>query len=166
MFIHQVVGGRLYLFDPGALDEITKRELNWAAGEAKRLPAPSFRWGRTQPSPPKPPIGVNLRGFRPGHPDPQDVSQVAQSARQEQVLRIQNAKSLFEQRPQRFLGANGTIWVVDGQQFFVREPDRELNAAIQARLAQGDLQGPPPTVPQPLTPPVRFYRVLPVGDTR
>jgi hypothetical protein len=167
MFMHQVVGGRLYLFDPQVMDDITQEEAAWAAGEARRRPSPSYVWGYVRPSPGKPPIETQFQGFTPGHPSPSNLYRLPQSDRQEQFLRIQNAKSLFEERPQRLLRASGTVWVVDGQRVFVAERDAELSGAVAARLAEGELEPAPPAapgIPTPLT--TRFYRILPVGDTR
>jgi hypothetical protein len=166
-FVQQVVGGRLYLFKPTLESDIDKLEAAWAAGEAQRLPSPSYVWRYVRPSPGKPPIETQFRGFTPGHPSPRNLYRLPQSDRQEQLLRIQNAKSLFEERPQRLLGASGTVWVVDGQRVFVAERDAELSGAVAARLGEGELEPAPPAapgIPTPLT--TRFYRILPVGDTR
>jgi len=167
MFTHQVIGGRLYLFNPQAKDEITALEMGWAAQEAQRLPSPSFRWTIDRLGPRKPPVGAYFRGFTPAHPAARSLYRLPQSDRQEQLARIESAATLFEQRPARYLRASGTVWVVDGQRLFVRETDRELNTAIQVRLAKGELKPPPgpmPGLPTPLA--TRFYRVLPVGDRR
>jgi hypothetical protein len=167
MFMHQVIGGRLYLFNPAVMDDITQKEVAWGARDAQRLPQPSYRWRLDRPGPPSPPVGTQFQGFTPGHPSPSDLYRLPQSDRQEVLLRIQNAKSLFEERPQRLLRASGTVWVVDGQRIFVPERDAELSGAVAARLAEGELEpAPPPApgIPTPLT--TRFYRILPVGDTR
>ena len=167
MFTHQVVGGRLYLFNPQVMDDITKEEAAWAAGEAQRRPSSSYVWGYVRPSPGEPPIGTQFQGFTPGHPSPSNLYRLPQSDRQEVLLRIQNAKSLFEERPQRLLRACGTVWVVDGQRIFVPERDAELSGAVAARLAEGKLEPAPPAapgIPTPLT--TRLNRILPVGDTR
>lgn len=166
-FIHQVIGGRLYLFNPQAEDEITRLQAGWAAEEAQRLPSASFRWTVDNVGPAKPPVGAQFRGFTPGHPSPVTPYGLPQSDRQEQLARVENAATLVERRPARYLGANGTVWVVDGHSLFVRESDRELNTAIRARLVKGELKAPPwapPEIPTPLL--TRLYRTLPVGDTR
>jgi len=167
MFAHQVVAGRLYLFDPEVLDPITTQEIAWAAREALELPQPSYIWGLDLGIPGAPPTGDEFRGFIPGNPPPSDIYGLPQADSQEQALRVENAKSLYEDRPLRFLGANGTVWIVDGQRVFVSERNVELTNAIATRLAKGELEAAPPVAPEipaPLT--TRFYRVLPVGDTR
>lgn len=133
MFMHQVIGGRLYLFDPQVMDDITQGEVAWGARDAQRRPQASYRWGLDRLGPPSPPVAIEFQGFTPGHPSPSNVYGLPQSDRQEQLLRIQNAQSLFEERPQALLRASGTVWVVDGNRVFVAEGDAELSGAVAVR---------------------------------
>lgn len=163
---HTVVGGRLYFLDPTRTDLHTQAELQAIGQASVQVLRDKERLQFVVPSPPMPPIAPQfLRPPRPGHPDPETLSPLAQTYRPDQVQRILDARSLVDQGAGEYLHQRGRLWLVDDAPLFVADSDREIIGALQERLARGGLQAPrpEPIVPTP-GPSPRITRVLPVGD--
>ncbi len=162
---HTVIAGRLYFLAPGADPLQERAEL---AGIAENVVTtyrdeefPIF----VVPSAPTPPLAIQFAGLPAGHPDPETLEPLAQTARQDQVQRILDAASLVDQGPLRYLHQAGRLYLVDDGELFVADTDQVLRAAIAARLSRGGLQDPRPAPIIPaLTTAPRITRVLPVGN--
>lgn len=168
MISHVVVGGRLSFLDSGATPLHTAAEEQATVADATRrtlvlrdrlvLVADTTGMETLAPQ--------YMRASPPGHPDPESLTPLGNSTRQEQFQRIHDAASLVDEGPTTYLRQHGRLYLVDNGEMFVADTDQVLRHAIAARLDRGNLQAPRPAPILPvIPPPANLFRVAPVGDT-